>query len=140
MSDNNITVVGSLGQPPELKFLNSGQAQLRISVAVTRKWQNKQTKEWEEHVSWFTIIAYGSLAENAAQTLDKGSRVVVTGKLEQRSWETDDGSKRSVVEIIADDIAPSLRWATALIAKNPKPENGQAQRRPAAESFTDEPF
>src|SRR5674476_696559 len=110
MSDNTITVVGNITRDLELKFLNSGQAALRLSVAVNRRWQNRQTQEWEEKVSYFEIVAYGALAENSANSLSKGARVIVNGRLEQRSWETENGDKRSVVEINADEIAPSLRW------------------------------
>jgi single-strand DNA-binding protein len=142
MPENSITVVGALGQPPELKFLDNGSAQARISIAVTRKWQNKKTQEWEEKVSWFNVISYGSLAENVGASLDKGSRVVVTGRLAQRSWETDDGQKRSVVEILADEIAPSLRWASAVVTRNPRDEKGVPRHtsRPPASTFDDEPF
>jgi single-strand DNA-binding protein len=109
MPDNSITVVGNVTRDPELKFLNSGQAAVRLSVAVNRRWQNKQTQEWEERVSYFEVQGYGPLAENAANSLQKGARVIVTGRLEQRSWETENGDKRSIVEINADEIAPSLR-------------------------------
>ena len=104
MPDNSITVVGNVTRDPELKFLNSGQAAVRLSVAVNRRWQNKQTQEWEERVSYFEVQGYGPLAENAANSLQKGARVIVTGRLEQRSWETENGDKRSIVEINADEI------------------------------------
>ena len=109
MPDNTITVVGNITRDPELKFLNSGQAAVRLSIAVNRRWQNRQTQEWEERVSYFEVAGYGSMAENAANSLTKGTRVLVTGRLEQRSWETENGDKRSIVEINADEIAPSLR-------------------------------
>ena len=122
MPDNTITIVGNITRDPELKFLNSGQAAVRLSVAVNRRWQNRQTQEWEERVSYFEVTGYGPMAENAANTLSKGTRVVVTGRLEQRSWETESGDKRSIVEINADEIAPSLRYATAVVTKTPRAE------------------
>jgi single-strand DNA-binding protein len=152
MADNSITVVGNITRDPELKFLNSGQAALRLSVAVNRRWQNRQTQEWEERVSYFEVTAYGTTAENAANSLTKGNRVVVSGRLEQRSWETESGDKRSIVEINADEIAPSLRFATAVVTKTPRPEGGngggntrpQAARPAASEpssyAFDEEPF
>jgi len=150
MADNTITVVGNVTRDPELKFLNSGQAALKLSVAVNRRWQNRQTQEWEEKVSYFEVVAYGALAENAANTLSKGARVIVNGRLEQRSWETENGDKRSIVEINADEIAPSLRWATAVVTKTPRAEGGnfQSNDRPAAPrpsepttyAFDEEPF
>ncbi len=149
MPDNAITVVGNITRDPELKFLNSGQAAVRLSVAVNRRWQNRQTQEWEERVSYFEVVGYGALAENAANSLSKGTRVVVSGRLEQRSWETDQGDKRSVVEINADEIAPSLRFATAVVTKTPRPDapfrgddRGSTPRanEPATYAFDEEPF
>jgi single-strand DNA-binding protein len=132
MPDNTITVVGNITRDPELKFLNSGQAAVRLSIAVNRRWQNRQTQEWEERVSYFEVAGYGSMAENAANSLTKGTRVLVTGRLEQRSWETENGDKRSIVEINADEIAPSLRFATAVVTRTPRAEGSNFQSdRPA---------
>ena len=141
MADNTITVVGNVTRDPELKFLNSGQAALKLSIAVNRRWQNRQTQEWEERVSYFEVVGYGTLAENAANSLTKGARVLVTGRLEQRSWETENGDKRSIVEINADDIAPSLKWATAVVTRTPRAEgsNFQSSDRPAATPRSNEP-
>lgn len=116
MADNNISVSGNITRAPELKFTKTGQALTRFSVAVNRRWQNKQS-EWEEATSFFDVSCWGPLAENAANSLAQGNRVVVTGRLEQRSWEAEDGTKRSTVEIVAEDVAPSLRYATASITK-----------------------
>jgi single-strand DNA-binding protein len=141
MADNTITIVGNVTRDPELKFLNSGQAALKLSVAVNRRWQNRQTQEWEERVSYFEVVGYGSLAENAANSLSKGSRVIVNGRLEQRSWETENRDKRSIVEINADEIGPSLKWATAAVTKTPRAEGGnfQSNDRPAAAPRSNEP-
>ena len=117
MPDSTVTIVGNVTRDPELRYTSSGQAQLRLGVAVSRRWQNRQTNEWEEQTSFFNVTAWRELAENAGESLTKGSRVVVTGRLEQRSWETE-GEKRSTVEIVADEIAPSLRWATAQVVRN----------------------
>ena len=73
-------------------------------------------------MSYFEIVGYGAMAENAANSLVKGSRVIVSGRLEQRTWETENGDKRSIVEINADEIAPSLRYATAVVTKTPRAE------------------
>jgi len=141
MADNSITVVGNVTRDPELKFLNSGQATVRVSVAVNRRWQNRQTQEWEERVSYFEVVAYGATAENTANSITKGTRVVVSGRLEQRSWETENGDKRSIVEINADEIAPSLRYATAVVTKTPRAEGGnfRSDDRPAAAPRANEP-
>ncbi len=149
MPDNTITVVGNITRDPELKFLNSGQAAVRLSVAVNRRWQNRQTQEWEERVSYFEVTGYGALAENAANSLTKGTRVIVSGRLEQRSWETENGDKRSIVEINADEIAPSLRFATAVVTRTPRAEgsnfssNAPSAPRPSSTNsyeFDEEPF
>jgi single-strand DNA-binding protein len=115
---NNVTVVGNATRDPELRFTNSGQAVATFGLAVNRRWQNRQTQEWEESVSFFDITCWAQLAENVAESVQKGSRVLVTGRLDQRSWETQDGEKRSKIEIIADEVGPSLRWATAQVTKN----------------------
>jgi single-strand DNA-binding protein len=141
MADNAITVVGNVTRDPELKFLNSGQAALKMSIAVNRRWQNRQTQEWEERVSYFEVVGYGAMAENAANSLTKGARVIVSGRLEQRSWETENGDKRSIVEINADEIGPSLKWATAVVTRTPRAEgsNFQSSDRPAAAPRANEP-
>jgi hypothetical protein len=81
-------------------------------------WTDRQSQERKESTSFFDVVAWGTLAENAATSLAKGTRVVVTGRLDQRSWETAEGDKRSKVEITADELAPSLRWATVQVTRN----------------------
>ncbi|MFL6206049.1 MAG: single-stranded DNA-binding protein [Acidimicrobiales bacterium] len=126
MADNTVTVIGNVTRDPELRFTPSGQAIATFGLAVNRRWQNRQTQEWEEQVSFFDITCWAQLGQNVADTLVKGSRAIVTGRLEQRSWETDQGDKRSKVEIIADEVGPSLRWATAEITRNERREGGDA--------------
>jgi single-strand DNA-binding protein len=118
MADNTVTVVGNCTRDPELRFTPSGQAVANFGLAVNRRWQNRQTQEWEEAVSFFDVTCWQQLAENVAESVQKGTRIVVTGRLDQRSWETQDGDKRSKIEIVADEVAPSLKWATADITKN----------------------
>jgi single-strand DNA-binding protein len=115
---NTVTLVGNITRDPELRFTPSGQATATFGLAVNRRWQNRNTNEWEEATSFFNVVCWREQAENASESLNKGSRVIVTGRLEQRSWETPDGDKRSVVEVVADEIGPSLRWATAQVVKN----------------------
>lgn len=115
---NNVTLVGNCTRDPELRFTPSGQAVATFGLAVNRRWQNKQSSEWEEAVSFFDVTCWQQMAENVSETVQKGTRVVVTGRLDQRSWETQDGEKRSKVEVVADEVAPSLRWATAAVTKN----------------------
>jgi single-strand DNA-binding protein len=118
MSDNTITVVGNITREPELKFLGSGNAAVKFSIAVNKRRKGKDG-EYEESTSFFDVQAYGTLAENLANSVQKGNRVVVTGEIEQRSWDDKEGNKRSTVEITASEVGPSLRWATAEITRNP---------------------
>ena len=117
MADSNVTIVGNITRDPEIRYTANGAAKASFGVAVSRRWQNRNTQEWEEQTSFFNVVAWRQLAENVGASLAKGSRVVVSGRLEQRSWENDQGEKRSIVEIVADDVAPSLRFATAEVHK-----------------------
>ena len=117
-TDNSVILVGNITRDPELRFTNTGQPTASFGLAVNRRWQNRQTQEWEEATSFFDVVCWRDMAENAAESLGKGSRIIVSGRLEQRSWETSDGDRRSKVEVVADEIGPSLRWATAQVTKN----------------------
>ncbi|MEM9040615.1 MAG: single-stranded DNA-binding protein [Actinomycetota bacterium] len=116
-SENSVTLVGNLTRDPELRYTQSGRAVASFGMAVNRRWMNRQTNEWEENVSFFNIVAWGDLGENAAASLAKGSRTIVTGRLEQREYETREGEKRSITEIVADELGPSLRWAQAQVER-----------------------
>jgi single-strand DNA-binding protein len=122
---NVVTLVGNITRDPELRFTNTGQATSSFGLAVNRRWQNRQTQEWEEATSFFDVVCWRDMAENAAESLSKGARVIVTGRLDQRSWETPDGDKRSKVEVVADEIGPSIRWATAQVTKNERRSPGE---------------
>lgn len=114
-TDNSVTLVGNLTRDPELRYTTTGRGVASFGLAVNRRWQ--QNGEWQEQVSFFNVVAWGDLGENAAASLNKGNRIVVTGRLEQRSYETREGEKRSVTEVIADDLGPSLRWAQAQVER-----------------------
>jgi len=133
MNGNSVTLVGNVTRDPELRFTPTGQATASFGLAVNRVWNDRQTNERKEVVSFFDIVCWREMAENVAESLQKGSRVVVTGRLEQRSWETN-GDKRSKVEVVADEVGPSLRWATAQIAKNDRkmPADGGGYGGPGA--------
>jgi single-strand DNA-binding protein len=129
MPDNSVTLVGNVTRDPELRFIPSGQAIATFGLAVNRRFQ--RNNQWEEQTSFFNVTAWGQLGENAANSLQKGARVLVAGRLEQRSWETQEGEKRSTVDVVADEIGPSLRWATVAITKNDRrdpSESGGASR------------
>ena len=136
---NNVTLIGNLVDDPELRFTPSGVAMAKIRLAVNRRWRG-QDGEWQENTSFFTGTIWREQAEQAAESLQKGARVIVTGRLEQRSWETEQGDKRSVVEIQVDEIGPSLRWATATVNRTQRQDNwsdsnrssGTPEKTPAA--------
>ena len=117
--DNTVTVVGNVTRDPELRFTQSGMAVTDFAVAWNRRRQDQ-----EDEVSFFDVTCFRQLAENVAESLKKGARVVVYGTLEQRSWENDQGERRSRVKVIADDVAPSLKWATAAVTKNERSGGG----------------
>lgn len=118
MADNSITLVGNLTRDPELRFTTGGRGVASFGIAVSRRYQ--VNGEWQERTSYFNIVAWGQLGENAASSLTKGMRVVVSGRLEQREYQNREGEKRTAIEINADEVGPSLRWATASIERNPR--------------------
>ena len=142
MSGNDVTLIGNLARDPELRFTSGGQALVEFGLAVNRRWQNPSTKEWEEEVSFFDVTCWRELAEHVAESLSKGSRVMVAGRLEQQSWESSDGEKRSKVKVTADDVGPSLRYAIARVEKIAKSGNGGPPPRemPAGYGYSEEPF
>lgn len=139
MSGNTVEVVGNLTRDPELRFTPSGTAVASFGIAVNRR--RKDGNDFVDEVSFFDVVTWQSLAENVAESLTKGMRVVVTGRLEQRSWETD-GEKRSKIEIIAEEVGPSLRWATARVTKNESSGGGGGQQAAQRQALApdEEPF
>ena len=135
MPDTHVTITGNLTSDPELKFTPNGAAVANVRVAVTARVRDGNT--WRDgDTSFYRVTAWRDLATNLTDSLSKGDRVVIVGQLRMRSWETPEGEQRSVVEVTAEEVAPSLRWATA------KPErvtrNGEA--KPAGEFADDAPF
>ena len=116
---NQITVVGNLTREPELRYTPTGAAVVKIGVAVNRFYTNRNGEKVEQ-TDFFTVNAWRSLAENVAESLKSGARVLITGRIQSRTWETEDGARRSVVEIEAEEVAASLRWATAKLTKATK--------------------
>ena len=115
MADNTVTLVGNLTRDPELRFTQGGRAVASFGIAVNRRYQ--VNGEWQEQTSFFNVVAWGQLGENAAASLTKGARIIVSGRLEQREYQTQQGEKRTVVEINADEVGPSLRFATAQVER-----------------------
>jgi len=115
-SDNHTSIVGNLVEDPELRFTNNGTAVANLRVAVTQRIQ--QDGQWRDgDTSFFKVNVWRAQAEHLADSLSKGDRVMVTGRLRQRSWETPEGDKRSVAEIEADEVGASLKFATAKVER-----------------------
>jgi len=120
-----ITVTGNLTADTELRFLDSGAALARFTVASTPRTFDKATNQWSDGEPLFlTCTAWRQLAENVTESLTKGTRVVVTGRLKQRHWETPEGEKRSAFGLDVDEIGPSLRFATAKVQRATRASNG----------------
>jgi single-strand DNA-binding protein len=116
--DTNITLVGNLVDDPELRFTPSGQAVAKFRVASTPRYRDQQSGEWKDGEALFlTCNIWRQAAENVAESLQRGARVIVQGRLKQRSYETKEGEKRTVFEVEVDEVGPSLRYATARISK-----------------------
>lgn len=135
MPDNVLALTGNLTRAPELRYMTSGRPCTTFTLAVNRNRKNA-AGEWEEVVSFFDVVTWADLAEHVAESLNKGDRVIVQGRLEQRQWETDNGERRSAVQVAADDVGPSLRFRTASVNR-PEPAASKAKAAPAAD---DEPF
>jgi single-strand DNA-binding protein len=139
MADTTTTIVGNLTDDLELRFTQGGAPVANFSVAVTPR--VREGDSWKDgETSFLRCTAWRSTAENAAESLSKGDRVLVYGRLRQRSWETDAGERRSVVEVQVEEIGPSLRWATA------RPDRGNREGEPLVKTgaskggqFNDEP-
>jgi single-strand DNA-binding protein len=115
---NSTTVSGNLTRDPEIRYTKEGQASTTFGIAVNRRWQPRGSDEWEEATSFFDVVCWRDLAENVALSLTKGSRVVVSGRLDQHSWESENGERRSRVEVTADEVGASLRFATVEISRS----------------------
>lgn len=122
--DTVITVVGHLGGAPELRFTPSGAAVVNFSVGSTPSHFDKQTNEWvDDETLWLRCSAWRDLAENIAESLDKGSHVIVQGRLKSRSYETKEGERRTVTELDIDTIGPALNYASAKVTKTKRGGN-----------------
>lgn len=128
MAANHVTFIGNLVEDPELRFTSSGVAMAKVRFAVSRRYQDR-SGNWQEDTAFLRGTLWREAAENAVESLQKGMRVIITGRIEQQNWETDQGEKRSSLEVAIDEIGPSLRWATASVTKSPRsdaftPEGG----------------
>ena len=123
--DVNITVVGNVVADPELRFTSTGAAVATFRVASTPRRYDSQSGQWVDGEALFlTCNVWRQVAENIAETLTKGMRVIVTGRLRSRSYDTQNGDRRTVMELEVDEVGPSLRYATAQVTRNPRGEGG----------------
>ena len=124
MADNTVTLVGNITDDPELRFTPTGRPVANFTVAVNKRTRTPEG-QWEDKLDgFFRCNAWADMAENVAESLTKGTRVLVTGRLQQRSWEDGEGNKRSAFEIQVDEVGPSLRWATASVTRTQRSGSG----------------
>ncbi len=141
--DTNLTMIGNLVSDPELRFTPSGAAVAKFTVASTPRYLDKTTNEWKDGDSLFLQCQiWRQAAENVAESLTKGMRVIVSGRLKQRSYETKEGEKRTVFEVEVDEVGPSLRNATAKVTKVARQTGGgyTAPAAAATTASTDDPW
>lgn len=128
-----LTVIGNLTADPELRFTPSGAAVANFTVASTPRAFDRQSNEWKDGEALFLRCSlWKEAAENVAESLTKGTRVIVSGRLKQRSFETREGEKRTVYELDVDEVGPSLRYATAKVTRGVRTDNGPSRPKPAA--------
>ena len=146
MSNAPVTLIGNLTNDPEIRFADNGNGKISFGMAVDRSWRDAKTNDWKTETSFFNVIGWDPLASDAKRVLGKGVRVAVTGRLSQRSYEKD-GDKRSVVEVVADEIAVSVKAIESMerrvrnangTAPDSGPTSAPAQRK--APVIDDEPF
>ena len=139
--DTTITLIGNLVDDPELRFTPSGAAVAKFRVASTPRYLDKATNEWKDGESLFLQCQiWRQAAENVAESLTKGMRVILSGRLKQRSYETKEGEKRTVFEVEVDEVGPSLRNATAKVTRTQRAGGSGGAAAPAADSFNDDPW
>lgn len=129
-----VSLVGNCTREPELRFLPSGVALCEFGVAINTR--RKEGDQWVDgDPEFYDVTCWRELAENVSESIVKGARVVVVGKLNFRSWEADDGSKRSKISVTADSVGPDLRWATAQVTRTERSDTSYSapppQRTPA---------
>jgi single-strand DNA-binding protein len=139
--DTVITVIGNLTADPELRFTPSGAAVATFTVASTPRMFDRQANEWKDGEALFLRCAiWREAAENVAESLTRGARVIVSGRLKQRSFETKEGEKRTVVELDVDEVGPSLKYATAKVARTTRQGGGGGYSGGGASGGGDDPW
>ena len=123
-----VTLRGRLTRDPEMRYSNAGKPVVKFAVVTSRRVKDQQTGEWSDaDTTFWDCVAFGQLAENCAESLEKGTAVIVQGNAAQEEWTTKDGEKRRSMKVVADEVAPSLRFQSAKVAKVARSEGGQQQ-------------
>ncbi len=135
-NDTTITIIGNLTDDPELRYTPNGAAVANFTVASTPRYLDKATNEWKDGDALFLRCnIWRQAAENIAESLQRGMRVIVSGRLKQRSYETKEGEKRTVYEVEVDEVGPSLRYATAKVTKTTRGSGGGFSSGPSDDSW-----
>ena len=138
--DNHVTLIGNLTDDPELRFTANGVAVGSFRLAVTQRRYDQQAGTWKDgETSFVRVNIWRDQAEHVADSLGKGDRAVVVGRLRTRTWETPEGEKRQVTEVDADEVAPSLRFATAKVERARSAQRTTDQAREPSREFTPDP-
>lgn len=147
MADQLCTIIGNVGRTPDLRFTGSGQGLASFSVACERRWKPKDSDKWEGVTTWYNVTAWGELGEHVAASVNKGDRVIMTGTVELRNYETADGEKRTSLEFRPDEIGVSLKNATVEVQRIVREKGGEvvdstpkSQRQAEPVYGEDEPF
>jgi single-strand DNA-binding protein len=129
-----VTLTGRLTRDPELTYSAKGKAVARFSVVTAQRFKDDRTGQWSERdVTFWDVVAFGQLGESVAESLAKGTAVIVTGRAAQEEWQDKEGQKRRSMKVVADEVAPSLRWATCKVNKvtRSRPAETGASGQPA---------
>lgn len=129
--DNTVSIVGNVTRTPELRFTQGGIAVCGFGVA----W-NQKSQQGEDKAHYFDITCWRELAENVAETVTTGMRISIYGRLDYRSWEGENGEKRSAIQVVADEVSPSLKWSTAVVNKNDRVTDTANNKAPEASRVT----
>ena len=127
--DNTVTITGNVTRNPEQRTTQTGMSITTFGVA----W-NKRRQGQEDETSFFDVVCFRELADNVASSIRKGTRIIVFGTLQQRTWASDSGERRSKIEILADEVAPSLKWATAKVTRTERNVGGRRRASPGHRS------
>lgn len=138
-NDNMAIITGTAGKDPELRYTTGGSGVASFSVATNRRWKRRNSDEWDEETTWHNVVVWGELGEHVAQSIRKGNRVTVTGRISNRSYDDREGNKKYISEIVADTVAAELRFATAEVERVERDKPRPQQDAPPAYGG-DEPF